>query len=181
MNKTRKEKLYSLLHILYPQYKYIQISNNGFVKFGDIILSFIPIVKEKVHISELAITNIPIKLSKYRQGNSNYTEVYNKYLEYIILYQNCNVIDYLYKELLKIKSSSRVDILLENAQQLLPESNSDSITIGTIIKQTFKCKANIFNRLNESITLLERRTKSRILESTEEQDERLKFILFNRR
>lgn len=174
LDKRRKEKLLELIRTLYPTYDYVKITSQGFVKLGYKLL-FIPIVKLKVHITELLITDVPKKLSVYRQGNTSYVEIYNKYLEFIIYNKNCNVIDYLYNEFQKIKSSSKVEILLENQQLFLSESNSDSITIGTIIHQSFWGSTDSY-KLDETLKLLNRFCK----EPIKDQISRLSFIKNNR-
>lgn len=171
-NTAQKTKLKVLLSVLFPYYTYIKIKKNGMIKLGTKILwGCIPIVQQTFHISELCITQLPDKLSQYRQGNTNYTKIYNEYLEYIIHNRKCNIIDFLYSEFMKIKSSSKVDILLEDAQLFLTESNPDSITIGTIITgkhipQSSKLKQtiNLFNKFYPR-------------ESIKDQYDRLSFII----
>jgi len=172
-NTAQKLKLKTLLKVLFPSYTYVKIKKNGMVKLGiKILFDCIPVVQQTFHISELCITQFPDKLSQYRQGNVNYSKVYNEYLEYIIYNRKCNVIDFLYAELQKIKSSSKVAILLEDAQLFLPESNSDSITIGTIITET-RNHIPQSSKLNQTINFL---NKLYPKESIKDQYDRLLFI-----
>lgn len=138
LNTFRKKRLKELLKTLFPEYDVIRIKNNGLILFGKkyFKLSFI---KQRVHVSELCIDEIPKRLAKYRHGNIGYyVQTINTYLDHIINNNVCNIIDFLYKEYSNIKSSSRVDILLEDSQFSLPESNPDSETIGTILNKVIR-------------------------------------------
>jgi hypothetical protein len=170
-NKEHQMKLKELIKVLFPYYSYVSIKKNGVIKLGKkVFFNCIPKIQLEIHVSELCISMIPVKLSEYRQGNKRYAEVYNKYLEYIIYYHKCNIIDYLYDELLRIKSSSRVDILIENAQLFLPqtESGQSITTIGTIFSNNVPQK----ERLKDTLELLRNWTK----ESLIDQYNRLSFI-----
>lgn len=172
-NTAQKLKLKILITSLFPRYTYVKIKKNGMINLGTKILwNCIPIVQQTFHISELCITQLPDKLSQYRQGNTNYTKIYNEYLEYIIHNRRCNIIDFLYSEFLKIKSSSKVDILLEDAQLFLPEPNPGSITIGTIITETKKNTFQSF-KLKQTIRFLNEFCPK---ESIKDQYDRLSFI-----
>lgn len=172
-NKEHKMKLKELIKVLFPCYSYISIKKNGTVKLGKkVLFNCIPKIQLKIHVSELCISILPVKLSEYRQGNKRYAEIYSKYLEYIIYYHKCNVIDYLYDELMRIKSSSKVDILIENAQLFLQQAESgQSITIGTIIKESLN-NVPQKEKLKDTLKLLRNWTK----ESLMDQYSRLSFI-----
>ena len=136
MNPLRKKRLIEMLKVLFPEYSLIRIKRNGLVLFGSIIL-FIPIIEQRIHISELCIDELPKRLGKYRRGSiNNYINIINQYLECIITNNISNVIDFLYQEYSNIKSSTHINVLLEDAQYSLPESKSDSITIGVLFQQT---------------------------------------------
>lgn len=168
INPLRKKRLMELLITLFPEYNIIRIKQTGLISFGNKLL-LIPIIKHKVHISELCLDEIPKRLGKYRQGNiKSYVQLTNQYLEYIITNHVCNVIDYLYQEFSNIKSSSRVDALLEDAHLSLIESKPDSETIGVIIKQIIRKPdlSDIINLLN----------KVAIKEPIKDQYRRLSFL-----
>lgn len=168
INPLRKRRLLELLTTLFPEYSLIRIKRNGLISFGDKILC-IPIIKQKVHISELCIDEIPRRLGKYRRGNiQNYINITNEYLEYIISSCACNVIDFLYQEYSNIKSSSKVDILLEDSQYFLTESKPDSETIGTIFKQV--------TRKHDISDLIKLLNKAHLKESVSDAKRRLLFI-----
>jgi len=177
-NTSQKVKLKTLISILFPNFTYVKIKKNGMIKLGvKVLFDCIPIVQQVFHISELCITQFPEKLSQYRQGNINYTKVYNEYLEYIIYNKKCNVIDFLYTELQKIKSSSKVETLLEDSQLFLKESQSDSITIGTIITETRNNHIPQYSKLNKTINYL---TGVYPKESIQDKYSRTSFISSNR-
>ncbi len=168
INSLRKKRLIEMLNTLFPEYSLIRIKRNGFILFGTRIIG-IPIIKYKVHISELCIDELPKRLGKYRRGNiPGYLQVIDQYLEHILSNNVCNPIDFLYQEYSNIKSSSKIDILLEDSQKSLPESNPDSITIGTIIKEAF------YNSDISSIIKALNNLTSK--ESTKDQYRRLLFL-----
>src|SRR3972149_2300868 len=170
LNPLRKKKLIEILKTLYPEWNKIRIKRNGFIiykkytNFG--IIQIFP-KKEKYHISEICIHHLPKRLSLYRQGNTNYTPIYNEWLEYIINNQLQNIVDYLYMEFCKIKTTDRSSIILENSVLSLPDRKNNN-TIGNIVKEIIRNYSidlnQNFNKTIKIIKLLEKESIKDIYE-----------------
>lgn len=128
-----------MIKLLFPEYKFILIKKNGIVKLRRYWFSLF--ICKSIHISELCITEIPIKLSNFRQGDNKYTPTYKEYLNDIIGNNLCNVIDWLYQEFLKIKKNSKIEVV-----SLSRKDDPKYETIDNIInknKSTKKSKVRI--------------------------------------
>ena len=159
LNPFRRTKLLGMLKILFPEYDLIRIKRNGMISFGFKVLC-IPIIKQRLHISELCINEIPNRLGKFRKVNVTcYLQNIKEILEYIIVNNSNNVIDYLYQEFSNLKSSNKVDLLLEDAKVNSFES-SDSVTINILFKDQVKRNPNVkdiikhLNRINNETCFL---------------------------
>jgi hypothetical protein len=135
---------------------------------------------KSIHISELCITELLNRLSKFKQGDSNYTSVYNWHFEHIILYKTKNVIDWLYLEFLKIKKTCTASILYENDTLLrLPESNKNKYeTIGNIIyqKEAIETKP-IYHIKSKKLKIIQNMYESLLKDSFINKVEKTKFLL----
>jgi hypothetical protein len=173
INKLRRKKLKEILKTLFPEYKYIFVKNNGVIIFR----KYWFFTYKSIHISELSITEIPERLSNFRQGDKEYTPVYNQYLEYIIHYKIKNVIDYLYSEFLKVKKDSRLTILVENAKLLLPVA-TEYETIGSIITQEKQIKKRPIYYINsKKIRIIQNLYETLLKESIIDKFERAKYLI----
>lgn len=130
-----------MLSVLFPEYSYIHVQKNGIVKLGS-KLWVTHFTKHKLGVSELCWSELLKRLIKYRKGNeTSYKKLLLEHQIYTDFYDyNNNLVDFLYNEFSKIKSSSKVDILLEDAHQsLLNSIESDKIiTIKTIFAKPRK-------------------------------------------
>jgi hypothetical protein len=135
----RKKKLRDMLQSLFPEYDLFRIKRNGMISFG-YKFYFIPIIKKRIHISELCIDEIPKRIGKNR--SVCYMQSVNKTINYILVNHSYNIIDYLYQEYYNIKSSNKVDLLIKDNQLSSSESDSDSITIKTILLSKVKHNLN---------------------------------------
>lgn len=168
LNSRRKENLHKVLIVLFPEYKYIIIKNNGFIKFKKYRLS----CGKKVHLNELIFSEISKRLSLYRGGHKDYNEIYNNYFVDIISSNQCNIVDFLYNEFIKLKTTSKTEILLERSQCELTEAPVNIVTIGEVVKRIIPCM-NIKNKFTDTLSLLKRRES---METVSDRYNRLLFI-----
>ncbi len=139
VTKLRRYKLKEMISLLFPEFKYIFVKNNGIVKFKRHWFSLFTC--KSIHVSELCITEIPNRLSEFRQGDIEYSSVYSTYLEHIIYYKIYNIIDWLYSEFLKIKKDSKLEVLVSRSNLLLSVGDPEECeTISNIICQDNKKK-----------------------------------------
>jgi len=174
LNKLRRRKLKEMIKVLFPEVKFIFVRNNGVV----ILRKYWYSSYKSIHVSELCITQIPERLSKFRQGDNLYVPVYKSYLEYIIHSNAGNVINWLYSEFLKIRREPKLEILVKKNSLLLPE-NSNCETIGFIINQKEKIKKKpVCYRIKaKKIEYIRNLYNSLMNESIIDKFERAKFLL----
>jgi hypothetical protein len=167
ITSLRKQRILLILKTLFPEYSYITISNSGNIRFKKHWISF----GSKVNIFELAFTDLSKRLSNYRNGNQNYYVVYNEYLR-DILSSRKNIIDYIYFEFVKIRNSSKVELLVERSQFELPQSSSDKITIGEVISNLRITHTTLKDGLGDAFNYIRRLN----LENKQDRNDRFRFI-----
>jgi hypothetical protein len=167
ITKLRRQRILLILKTLFPEYRYITISNSGNITFKKYWISY----GNKVNIFELAFTELSKRLSNYRNGNQNYFVVYNDCLR-DILSSRKNLIDYIYFEFTKIRTSSKVELLVERSQFALPKGDSNKITIGEVISNLRVTNVSLKNGLGDAFSYIKRLN----LESKQDRSDRFRFI-----
>jgi hypothetical protein len=131
LSKLQRMKLKEMIRTLFPEYESI------FVKFNGIIILrkyWYSCTWKSIHVSELCITELPERLSKFKKNSNEHVPIYNIWLNHIIHNNICNVINWLYIEFLKIKHESIYCCRYDSS--LLSENDPKFETIGDILKRS---------------------------------------------
>lgn len=133
VNNLQRRKLKEMIKILFPEYKSI------FVKFNGIIIlrkNWFSYTWKSIHVSELCITELPERLSRFKINSNEHVPVYNMWISYIIHNNICNVVNWLYYEFLKIKQEySCCSYYKNNGSNLLFDKDPKYETIGDILQR----------------------------------------------
>lgn len=177
INRLNKLKLKEMISFLFPEFRQVFIRRSGVVKFKK---HWYSIFRKSIHVSELCITEFPKRLSEFRQGDHNYSPIYNMWLGQIISDMSGNAIDWYYCEFMKIRKDPRLENIIRRANALLlPEAKPNCETIGTIINCAKKVVDPILHisksemrRLNKIEKLYEALSKESIIDKLT----RIKFL-----
>jgi hypothetical protein len=121
-----------MIRVLFPEYKYILVKFNGIINLRKYWYS---LTWKSIHVSELCITELPERLSKFKKGNSEHVVTYNMCLNHIIHNNIYNVVNWLYFEFLKIKRESNTCPYYKNSNSLLSDNDPKYETIGDMFRK----------------------------------------------
>lgn len=172
LNKLQRRKLKEMIKILFPEYSSI------FIKFNGIIILrkyWFSCTWKSIHVSELCITQLPERLSKFKKESSEHIPIYNMWLNHIIHNNICNVINWLYIEFLKIKHES-VHCSYKHDGKLLFDNDPRYETIGNILKKE-KIKKPIYHVRTKKIRSIQKMYESLLNDSIINRFSKSDFIM----